>query len=44
MALDAAGNIYVAGTATSIGLGAGHNFPTTPGGTVDGDTPRGGLL
>jgi hypothetical protein len=32
MALDAAGNIYVAGTTGSVGLGAGHNFPTTPGG------------
>jgi hypothetical protein len=31
MALDAASNIYVAGTTAFIGLGAGHNFPSTPG-------------
>jgi uncharacterized protein (TIGR03437 family) len=40
MALDAAGNIYVVGTTTSIGLGAGHNFPTTPGGPF-GDSTTG---
>jgi len=31
MAVDAAGNIYVAGTTASTGLGPGQNFPTTPG-------------
>ena len=40
MALEAAGNIYVAGTTASIGLGAGHNFPTTPGGPF-GDSATG---
>jgi uncharacterized protein (TIGR03437 family) len=32
LALNTAGDIYVAGTTASTGLGAGHNFPTTPGG------------
>ncbi len=41
--MDAAGNIYLAGTTASIGLDAGHNFPTTLGGPF-GDSATGSVF
>lgn len=39
IAVDSAGNIYVAGTTSAAVRGDGHTFPTTPGGPFGGSMP-----